>query len=83
MSIQKRFLANISFAKLIAESDGKEDIGDDDKGDQDFLSDVHWNWWAVRDLNPHSKDYESSALTVKLTARKWREDRESNSEPTV
>jgi hypothetical protein len=41
VSIQKCFLANISFAKLITESDSKEDIGDDDKDDQDFLSDVH------------------------------------------
>jgi hypothetical protein len=26
-------------------------------------------WWADRDSNPDSKDYESSALTVKLSAR--------------
>ena len=29
-----------------------------------------WRWWADRDSNPDSKDYESSALTVKLSARK-------------
>lgn len=25
--------------------------------------------WAMRDLNPHSMDYESTALTVKLIAQ--------------
>ena len=38
-----------------------------------FSSHQHWmvrfaKWWAGWDSNPHSKDYESSALTVKLPA---------------
>ena len=64
VSIQKCFLANISFAKLITESDSKEDIGDDDKGDQDFLSDVHWNWWAKQGSNLHTNNYELFALPL-------------------
>lgn len=27
------------------------------------------NWWAMRDSNPHSTDYESGALTIKLIAQ--------------
>jgi hypothetical protein len=26
-------------------------------------------WWALRDLNPQPRDYESPALTIELKAR--------------
>src|SRR3989442_10998228 len=30
---------------------------------------VHWNWWALQDLNLGPTDYESAALTAELRAR--------------
>lgn len=38
-------------------------------GDGRHVTPTKHKQWAMRDSNPHSRDYESPALTIKLIAR--------------
>ena len=38
-------------------------------GDGRHVTPTQHKQWAMRDSNPHSMDYESTALTVKLIAQ--------------